>query len=93
MFVLLLLTIGVLATATSGNRKRKIRTPMPLPPGPPRWASLVEAANYAKIPVRTLRDWVSKGWLPAYRIGPRQIQIDLNDVDALRRRIPTADVS
>jgi len=38
-----------------------------------------------------MRDWITKGWLPAYRMGPRQIQIDLNDVDALRRRIPTVD--
>jgi hypothetical protein len=38
-----------------------------------------------------VRDWVAKGRLPAYRIGPRRIQIDLNDIDAMRVRIPAAN--
>ena len=57
----------------------------------PRWARFNDAADYAGVPVRTLRDWVAKGRLPAYRIGPRQIQVNLNDIDALRVRIPTAE--
>jgi excisionase family DNA binding protein len=57
----------------------------------PRWASFKAASAYAGIPTRTLRDWVSRGRLPAYRIGPRQIQVDLNDIDAIRVRIPTAE--
>jgi excisionase family DNA binding protein len=58
----------------------------------PRWATGLPAASaYAGVAVRTLRDWIAKGWLPAYRIGPRQIQIDLNDIDALRTRIPAAN--
>ncbi len=56
----------------------------------PRWASLLEAGEYAAVPHRTVRDWIKRGWLPGYRIGPRQIQVDLNDVDKLRRRIPSA---
>jgi hypothetical protein len=36
-----------------------------------------------------MRDWIKKGILPAYRIGPRLLQIDLNDIDRLRRRVPT----
>jgi excisionase family DNA binding protein len=57
-----------------------------------RWVTgLSDAADYAKLPVRTLRDWIAKGLLPAYRIGPRQIQINLDDIDALRVRIPTAN--
>ena len=57
----------------------------------PRWARFNNAADYAGVPRRTLRDWVSRGRLPAYRIGPRQLQVDLNDIDALRVRIPTAE--
>ena len=91
--MLFVLFIMLLATATpSNNRKRKAPTLKPMS-AVPRWVSLLEAAEYARIPMRTMRSWVSQGWLPAYRIGPRQIQIDLNDVDALRRRIPTADMS
>jgi excisionase family DNA binding protein len=55
----------------------------------PRWASFKDAAAYAAIPPKTLRDWVSKGRVPAYRIGPRQLQLDLNDIDRMRRRVPT----
>jgi excisionase family DNA binding protein len=58
----------------------------------PRWVTgLPAASTYAGVAVRTLRDWIAKGLLPAYRIGPRQIQIDLNDIDALRTRIPAAN--
>lgn len=93
MFVLLFIIIGVLAAApTPSNRKTGAATLPALKPLPgARWATLFEAAEYANIPARTMRDWITKGWLPAYRMGPRQIQIDLNDVDALRRRIPTVD--
>jgi excisionase family DNA binding protein len=58
----------------------------------PRWVTgLAAAADYAGITTRTLRSWVANGLLPAYRIGPRQVQIDLNDIDALRVRIVAAD--
>jgi excisionase family DNA binding protein len=51
-----------------------------------------EAVEYSRIPWRTLRRWIKEGRLPAYRIGPRLIQVDLNDLDRLRRRlIPDAD--
>ena len=60
-------------------------------PPEPRWARLLDAADYAGVPHRTMRDWISRGLLPAYRIGPRQIQADLNHVDALRKRIPAAN--
>ena len=61
------------------------------PTAQPRWRSLSEASDYAGgIPISTLRDWIRRGILPAYRVGPRQLQVDLNDLDALRRRVPTA---
>jgi excisionase family DNA binding protein len=56
----------------------------------PRWASLAEVHERDQIPVKTLRRWISQGTLPAYRVGPRQLQVDLNDVDRLRRRVPAA---
>jgi excisionase family DNA binding protein len=46
-----------------------------------------EAVEYSRIPWRTLRRWIKEGRLPAYRIGPRLIQVDLNDLDRLRRRL------
>lgn len=49
----------------------------------PRWAGLDEAETYSRVPRRTLRHWIAKGWLPAYRLGPRLIQVDLADLDGL----------
>ena len=56
---------------------------------PPRYAPLIEAADYAGVPVSTLRHYVRTGQLPAYRFGKRLLQIDLNDIDRMRRRVPT----
>jgi hypothetical protein len=55
----------------------------------PRYALFKDAAAYAGVPVKTLRDWVRRGIVPAWRIGPQLLQIDLNDIDAIRRRVPT----
>ena len=55
-----------------------------------RYADLAEAAAYAKVHPRTIRRWVSAGLLPAFRAGPRLLRIDLNQVDAMLRPIPTA---
>ncbi|HEY5184938.1 MAG TPA: helix-turn-helix domain-containing protein [Actinomycetes bacterium] len=55
-----------------------------------RFASLAEAADQARVSPRTVRRWVAAGLLPAYRLGPRVLRVDLDDLDALARRIPTA---
>ncbi len=54
-----------------------------------RLTSLNEAAVYADIHPRTLRRYVSAGRLSAYRLGPRLLRVDLNEVDAILRPIPT----
>lgn len=59
----------------------------------PRWATLAEAVIYSKTPRSTLRRWIAIGLLPGYRMGPRKLQVDLNDVDALRERIPAAEAA
>jgi hypothetical protein len=56
----------------------------------PRWATLRQASTYSGVPVRRLRDWISAGKLPASRMGPKIITVDLDDVDRLRQPIPTA---
>ena len=67
----------------SAQRRSRARRPPP----EPRWATMNEAVEYSRIPWRTLRRWIKEGRLPAYRIGPRLIQVDLNDLDRLRRRL------
>jgi excisionase family DNA binding protein len=56
----------------------------------PRWASLNEAATYMHVSRNTLRNWIAWELLPAKRVGPRLIQVDLNDLDRLRTSIPVA---
>ena len=52
--------------------------------------SLAVAAAYADVSTRTLRRYISHGRLTGYRVGPRLVKIDLNEVDAMVRPIPTA---
>lgn len=55
-----------------------------------RWVSQAEAAEHLGVTDRTLRRMIAAGELPAYRLGKRLLRIDLADVDALLRRVPTA---
>lgn len=52
--------------------------------------SLGDAADYAQVSPRTLRRYISAGRLTGFRIGPRAIRVDLDEIDALLRPIPTA---
>lgn len=54
-----------------------------------RLATLAEAADYAACSPRTLRRRVADGTLPAYRLG-RLLRVDLDELDAALRPIPTA---
>lgn len=55
---------------------------------PPRWIDQRQAAAYLGITDRTLRRMIADGRLPAYRLGPRLLRIDMGDLDALMRRVP-----
>ena len=54
-----------------------------------RYASLAAAAEYLDCNQRTIRRLIASGRLTGYRFGPRIIRIDLNEVDAAMRPIPT----
>jgi excisionase family DNA binding protein len=41
---------------------------------------------------RTLRRYVAEGRLTGYRIGPRALRLDADEVEALAKPIPTAQV-
>jgi excisionase family DNA binding protein len=83
---------------SADSRERRRKPPTPSPPagvgagaGPPRrLASLATAAAYADVSTRTLRRYISKGRLTGYRVGPRLVKVDLNELEALARPIPTA---
>lgn len=55
-----------------------------------RLASIAVAATHADVSARSIRRWISAGLIPGYRVGPRLVKVDLNDLDRLARRIPTA---
>ena len=59
---------------------------------PPRrdLASITDAAAYFDCAPRTVRRWISSGLLPAYRLGPRLLKVDLSEAENVLRRIPTA---
>jgi hypothetical protein len=40
--------------------------------------------------MRTLRRYIAHGRLTGYRVGPRLIKVDLNELDAMASPIPTA---
>ena len=58
-----------------------------------RWAAQDEAADYLGIDPKTLRRMVAKGQVTGYRIGPRLIRFDLEELDALMRPIPATKAS
>jgi excisionase family DNA binding protein len=59
----------------------------------PTYLTLQQAAEITHQSIRTIRRRVSQGSLPAYRFGPRQIRIKLDDLQSLGRRIPAAHSS
>ena len=52
--------------------------------------SIDAAAQRMACSPKTVRRMIARGELAAYRVGTKMVRVDLNDVDALLRRIPTA---
>ena len=55
-----------------------------------RLATIATAAEYAVCSEKTIRRRIAAGQLTGYRMGPRLLRVDLDEVDALLRPIPTA---
>jgi excisionase family DNA binding protein len=53
-----------------------------------RLAGITEAAEYADVSARTVRRYVSDGRLTGFRVGPRLVKIDLDELDRIIRPIP-----
>ena len=51
--------------------------------------NIAKAAEYADVHPMTMRRWISAGRVRAYRVGPRLLKVDLNELDAMFRPIPT----
>ena len=55
-----------------------------------RLVSLAAGAAFADVSVRTLRRYIAQGRLTGYRVGPRLVKVDLNELEQLARPIPSA---
>jgi excisionase family DNA binding protein len=53
--------------------------------------SLQAAAEKLGVSVDTVRRRIADGSLTAYRVGPRLLRVDSDDVDALATPVPTAE--
>lgn len=74
----------------SATKSRPTRTE-PFAASPPhRWASLTLGADYLGVSEKTLRRMISAGLVTGYRVGPRLLRVDLVELDATARPIPTA---
>lgn len=66
------------ATATLSNKSVR------------RLESIPHAADYLGVSTKTIRRYIAAGRVTGYRTGPRLIRVDLNELDAMLRPIPTA---
>lgn len=57
---------------------------------PRRLAALSEGAAYSGLGQTTLRRYIARGIITGYRVGPKLLKVDLDELDALARPIPTA---
>lgn len=55
-----------------------------------RRVSIAEAAEYAGVCSKTIRRRIADGTLPGYRLGPRLLRVDLDELDTVMRRVPAA---
>ncbi|GAB3758810.1 hypothetical protein GCM10027599_26710 [Yimella radicis] len=53
-------------------------------------ATIPDAAEYACVSTKTIRRRIASGDLTGYRMGPRLLRVDLDELDALLKPIPTA---
>lgn len=47
------------------------------------YATIPQIAEYLGVDARTVRRYISEGVLPAYRVGPKVLRVDLNEVETL----------
>lgn len=54
------------------------------------WVSIQEAAARLSCSEKTLRRMISSGQIGGYRLGKRMLRVDMGEVEASLRRLPTA---
>lgn len=56
-----------------------------------RYVSIGDASEYTGLAPRTLRDYITQGRLTGYRVGPRALRFDVDELDELFRPILAAN--
>jgi excisionase family DNA binding protein len=51
-----------------------------------RWASIKDAAEYVDVAQKTIHQLINDGYLTAYRLGPKLVRIDLDELDRAAMR-------
>ena len=56
--------------------------------------SIAAAADHYGVSRQTVRRWIASGKITAYRVGPRLIRVDLEEIEArIIHAVPTVNVS
>jgi excisionase family DNA binding protein len=53
------------------------------------YESISEAAARVGVSIKTIRRWIASGHLAGYRMGPRLLRIDPDELDGMLTLIPT----
>jgi excisionase family DNA binding protein len=54
------------------------------------YESVGDAAARVGVSTKTVRRWIASGQLAGYRVGPRLLRVDPDDLDRMLRLIPAA---
>lgn len=57
----------------------------------PKFASLAAAADIAGVSVKSLRRYIAAGRITGYRVGPRMIRVNLNELQDFLAPIPVKE--
>lgn len=58
-----------------------------------RLGSVTEAAAHAGVHDKTIRRWIKNGDLTGYRVGPKFVRVDMDELDEWLRPTPIARAS
>jgi excisionase family DNA binding protein len=56
----------------------------------PALVAIAGAADYAEVSDRTIRRSIASNVITGYKLGPRCVRVDLNELDRALRKIPAA---
>ena len=55
----------------------------------PRYVKRTQAAQIFQVSERTIRNWIGQGYITGYRAGPREIVVNLDEIELMLAVTPT----